>query len=69
VSRQGGVLENVLGVELSLERPADLHPGHQDKVVAIPLEQPTQGVAVALLCQDQKKFGICAHHGHHGAPL
>src|SRR5205085_2031279 len=55
---QRGLLEQVLQVYLPLEPAADLEAHQERQVVAIPLQQLSQGGAAARLDQEQQPLGI-----------
>jgi hypothetical protein len=64
VGVEEGFLNEVRRIDLALQPPPDLEPGQQFQVVAIPLQQLTQGVGVPAAGQRQQALNGLAGPAH-----
>src|SRR5262249_44639803 len=68
VSLKKRLLNQVRGIDLALKPAADLIPGQQAEVIAIPLQQASQRQVVAGSGQAQEPLGIGMFAAHPRSP-
>jgi hypothetical protein len=66
---QKDILDNVGGIDLPLQPPADLHTGQDRQITPAELQELTQGGTTARLSQTQKLFRVWRAAGAHSYSL